>query len=249
VSFRSVFIAFVLGTALIVAAYLIHFQRPAAIRDQPSAALVRASGKCAECHSNLQYSIVHEYELSVHAKNYVNCLDCHQPASGQKGHDHHGFTISTRMTAGNCRSCHERVYQQFARSRHAAASWAAVYGDKEFTAEQIAHAEQFQPGSMKRLPNPLVAREGVVAAAAGCVKCHAVGKPNADGTIGNCTACHTRHTASVEVARLPTTCGQCHMGPDHSQIEIYEESKHGVLFQAQQRLLNLAADPRAPDHA
>jgi mono/diheme cytochrome c family protein len=35
------------------------------------------------------------------------------------------------------------------------------------------------------------------------------------------------------------------MGPDHSQIEIYEESKHGVMFQAQERLLNLDAPPKA----
>ena len=34
------------------------------------------------------------------------------------------------------------------------------------------------------------------------------------------------------------------MGPDHSQIEIYEESKHGVMFQAQERLLNLDAPPK-----
>src|SRR5262249_56902653 len=29
-----------------------------------------------------------------------------------------------------------------------------------------------------------------------------------------------------------------------SQLEIYEESKHGVLFQAQGKLLNLAAEPK-----
>jgi hypothetical protein len=34
------------------------------------------------------------------------------------------------------------------------------------------------------------------------------------------------------------------MGPDHSQIEIYEESKHGVLFNAQSDLLNLDAPPK-----
>jgi cytochrome c5 len=34
------------------------------------------------------------------------------------------------------------------------------------------------------------------------------------------------------------------MGPDHSQLEIYNESKHGVLFQAQRPLLNLAAAPK-----
>jgi hypothetical protein len=34
------------------------------------------------------------------------------------------------------------------------------------------------------------------------------------------------------------------MGPDHSQIEIYEESKHGVMFNAQEKLLNLQASPK-----
>jgi hypothetical protein len=33
------------------------------------------------------------------------------------------------------------------------------------------------------------------------------------------------------------------MGPDHSQIEIYTESKHGVLFQAQRQLLKLDVEP------
>jgi hypothetical protein len=71
---------------------------------------------------------------------------------------------------------------------------------------------------------------------------HASASPT-DSTIGNCTSCHTRHTSSVRIARLPSTCAQCHMGPDHSQIEIYEESKHGLMFQAQERLLNLDAPP------
>jgi hypothetical protein len=35
------------------------------------------------------------------------------------------------------------------------------------------------------------------------------------------------------------------MGPDHSQIEIYEESRHGILFAAQERQLNLEADPKS----
>ena len=78
----------------------------------------------------------------------------------------------------------------------------------------------------------------------GCQKCHDVGKPNKDGSIGSCTACHARHAASVELARTPETCGQCHMGPDHSQIEIYHESKHGVLFNAQKAHFNLAARPK-----
>ena len=130
------------------------------------------------------------------------------------------------------------------RSRHAAPSWAAVHGEKGLSPEQVAFSEQFQPGGTKRPPNPLVLPEGHPAATSGCEQCHAIGKPNDDGTIGTCTQCHSRHTSSVELARLPTTCGQCHMGPDHSQIEIYNESKHGVMFAAQRNLLNLDADPR-----
>jgi hydroxylamine dehydrogenase len=242
-NFRSVFIAIVIGTALIVSAYLVNSRRPRVVVEQPSAAFVRASGKCAECHLNTQYSIVHEYELSAHAKRGINCLDCHQVAEGQKSKAHNGFVINTGVTPGNCRVCHEAIYQQFLHSRHAAASWAAVSGDKDFKPEQVAFAEQYQPGGVKRPPNPLTTLEGTAAAKSGCASCHSVGKPNEDGTIGNCTACHTRHTSSVAMARLPSTCGQCHLGPDHSQMEIYTESKHGVMFAAQRDLLNLSASP------
>src|SRR5262249_5739956 len=153
----------------------------------------------------------------------INCLKCHEPAKEQKAQDHHGFVITTRVTAANCRSCHESIYQEHLHSRHAAPAWAAVYGSKDFSAEQVALREKFQPGGCKRPPNPLAALEGESSITSGCANCHNVGRPNADGTIGTCTACHARHTASVELARLPSTCGQCHMGPDHSQIEIYEE--------------------------
>lgn len=76
-------------------------------------------------------------------------------------------------------------------------------GDKDFTPEQIAFSEQYQPGGVKRPPNALTALEGGAATKSGCASCHSVGRPNTDGTIGNCTACHTRHTSSVEMARLP----------------------------------------------
>ncbi len=57
-----------------------------------------------------------------------------------------------------------------------------------------------------------------------------VGRLNPDGVPGSCASCHTRHRFSIEEARAPETCGQCHLGPDHPQIEIYEESKHGNIF-------------------
>ena len=244
-SFRSVFVAVVISFGLIVGAFLINRARPRSDVNQASAEAVRATGKCAECHSAQQYSVVHEFEMSRHAQRGVSCLDCHQPAMSQHGQEHHGFTIVTKLSAGNCRSCHEGIYQEFLRSRHAAVSWAAVYGEAGLKPEQVTFAERYQPGYAKRPPHPLVALEGQSAATSGCASCHSIGKPNDDGTVGTCTACHTRHTSSVAIARLPTTCGQCHMGPDHSQLEIYEESKHGVMFHAQERLLNLDAPPKS----
>jgi len=243
-SFRSVFVAVTIAFALILAAFLLNRARPKVESEQPSADLVRATGKCAECHIRTQYSVVHEYEMSMHARKGVNCLDCHQPAPGQEKKDHHGFVISAQLTAGNCRGCHENIYQQFLRSRHAAPAWAAVYGEKGLTPEQVNFSETYQPGGTRRPANPLAQLEGASAQTSGCGQCHSVGKPNSDGTIGTCTACHTRHISSVRVARLPSTCAQCHMGPDHSQIEIYEESRHGILFAAQEHLLNLDAPPK-----
>ena len=149
------------------------------------------------------------------------------------------------LTAGNCRGCHEQEYHQFLRSRHAAPAWTAVHGTKDFTSDQLDFATKYHPQHGRRDANLLAALEGPSAIAGGCVKCHSIGKPNTDGTIGTCTACHTRHTASVAVARLPTTCGQCHMGPDHSQLEIYTESKHGVLFNAQRQCSNSTRLPKA----
>jgi hypothetical protein len=243
-TFKSVFIAVFLGTALIVAALLINSRRPSAERGQPSAALVEATGKCAECHRREASAVVHEFERSKHAQKGVNCLDCHRPAPGQETMEHRGFVIAKALTSKSCAQCHAAEYEQFSRSRHAGPSWAAVHGTKGFSPEQVALGEKYHKGWIERPAHPIGRLEGDAAVVSGCDACHAVGKPNADGSFGTCTNCHARHVASVELARLPTTCGQCHMGPDHSQIEIYGESKHGALFAAQRASMNLAADPR-----
>jgi hypothetical protein len=65
-SFRSVFIAVVIAFALILAAFRLNRARPKVETEQPSAELVQATGKCAECHARTQYSVVHQYEMSAH---------------------------------------------------------------------------------------------------------------------------------------------------------------------------------------
>ena len=69
-----------------------------------------------------------------------------------------------------------------------------------------------------------------------------IGRLNLDGSKGSCSACHSRHDFSPRRARQPENCGKCHLGPDHPQKEIYEESKHGVAFRDLKDHMNLDAD-------
>jgi hypothetical protein len=244
-SFKSVFIAIFLGTAAIAAAFLVNSKRPELEVGHATPQLAEATGKCAACHRRETSAVVHQFERSRHAAVGVNCLECHRPAEGQKSVEHRGFTLAQRMTSKNCAGCHATEYAQYARSRHAGPSWAAVVGNVGFSAAQVSLGEKHHPGTIKRPKNALVDLEGPGALERGCGSCHAVGKPNDDGSFGTCTHCHSRHSASIQLARQPETCGQCHMGPDHSQLEIYNESKHGALFNAQKDDFNLAAPPKA----
>jgi hydroxylamine dehydrogenase len=66
-----------------------------------------------------------------------------------------------------------------------------------------------------------------------------IGRINLDGSLGACSACHSRHDFSPRRARQPESCGKCHMGPDHPQKEIFEESKHGVAYRDLRDKMNL----------
>ena len=127
---------------------------------------------------------------------------------------------------------------------------------KEFSASHHAKAAEFI-GSLDNFLG--VAVEGAPAAILGCQQCHGsavkigadgrpdasgwpntgIGRVNPDGSRGACTACHARHGFSRAQARRPENCGKCHMGPDHPQIEIYKESKHGILYEAHKDKLQI----------
>ena len=242
--FRSVFIAVTISGGLLLAALLINSARPASEIGQPRPELVRATGRCAQCHREETPAVVHQFERSEHSRANVTCLDCHQPHDGQEAYDHYNFALTRDVTSLSCRACHRTEYEQFARSRHALPAWAAVSGTSGMSPDQIAFGERHHPGAVDRPANALAALEGAAATETGCLGCHEVGRPNPDGSIGSCTECHSRHSTSIALAREPQTCGQCHMGPDHAQLEIYTESKHGALYAAQRGTLNLGADPK-----
>ncbi|MCQ4573633.1 MAG: hydroxylamine oxidoreductase [Candidatus Brocadiales bacterium] len=58
-----------------------------------------------------------------------------------------------------------------------------------------------------------------------CATCHAIVENRCDG-------CHTRHEFSAAEARKPNNCGVCHTGLDHYEYEMYNQSYHGMLYQA-----------------
>ncbi|AOY59846.1 conserved uncharacterized protein [Desulfococcus multivorans] len=70
-----------------------------------------------------------------------------------------------------------------------------------------------------------------------------VGRINLDGSLGSCAACHTRHAFSIEAARKPYTCGECHVGPDVPAYKVYTASKHGNIFSAAGADWDFAAVP------
>jgi hypothetical protein len=68
-----------------------------------------------------------------------------------------------------------------------------------------------------------------------------IGRLNLDGSLGSCSACHSRHDFSPRRARQPENCGKCHLGPDHPQKEVYDESKHGIAYYDLKDHMNLDA--------
>ncbi len=195
--------------------------------------------KCASCHRRVTPDIVNQFAESTMAKKGVRCTDCHVvDKSNPMGKEHEGFFITVTPTPKQCAGCHPAETKQFNHSRHSAPAWMALSGFADFTKtqqknieEQIPEANRGPNGIVTATRNSLFDIEGPSVTPAACESCHAIGKPNADGSIGNCNKCHLRHEFSIAQVRKPEICGQCHLGPDHPQMEIYHESAHGVMYQ------------------
>jgi len=196
---------------------------------------------CINCHKAQSPSFVKEWEISKHAGKSVDCYTCHKAEkTDPDAMQHNGFTIAVLVTPKDCSKCHQKEVQEMTTSHHAKA------GD-------ILNSLDNYLGEVVGGPE---------AVAVGCLQCHGakvkvlangkldinswpntgIGRINPDGSKGSCSACHTRHNFSKAQAREPQTCGKCHLGPDHPQIEVYQESKHGILYEANKERLNLHKD-------
>jgi hydroxylamine dehydrogenase len=233
-----------MGILLCVAWWKWGFSTQTAAPTAQVVSLSAESQQCIQCHTQNSFgqAQLDEWRGSVMAKAGTACYECHGALSGDvDAMSHNGFTISVLVTPKDCGKCHVTEAGQFASSRHAQGG-------------QI----------LASLDNILGERvEGVAAAVLGCRQCHGsvvemgadqkptaaswpntgIGRINPDGSLGACSTCHTRHRFSVAVGREPAACGNCHMGPDHPQIEIFDESKHGVAFKANRDRMALDQRP------
>jgi hypothetical protein len=131
-----------------------------------------------------------------------------------------------------CETCHTAEVAQFNQSRHGLPAYVAMVGVDALSETHRAMYEAIPEGgfSPDRMRNALFEIEGPAVTRFACEGCHNVGRPAADGSVGECQQCHLRHEFSLEQVRKPETCNACHIGPDHPQWEIYQESPHGIAY-------------------
>jgi len=204
---------------------------------------------CLGCHKEVSPGIYADWGKSRHAHSKVSCLHCHQADHGDADIDqaHYGVygkkggpwgaaryrvPVAGVVTPRDCGRCHPDEARQYSVSKHANTLEIIWKIDPWLNFGLNSEAER----------------------ATGCLRCHGaalalkdgkldpatwpnvgVGRINLDGSRGSCSSCHTRHAFSLAEARKPEACGQCHLGPDHPQMEIYKESKHGAIYQAEGR--------------
>jgi hydroxylamine dehydrogenase len=221
----------VIGIVLVARAML----PTAAVSEEPGRAnaLANSNDECVVCHRRTSPGIVEQYGVSTMAGAEVRCVDCHQvPADYPGAIEHEGTYVLGSPTTAMCQRCHSLEVAQYMQSRHSLPAYVAYAGTGSLSADHLAQYASIPEGSYApdKSRNALFALEGPEITRFACETCHNVGLPREDGSVGECQACHLRHTFSLEQARKPETCNACHIGPDHPQWEIYQESPHGISY-------------------
>ncbi len=187
----------------------------------------------------------------------VGCAECHtlNPEKHTDTFDHNGYQVHVVVTPHDCTICHPSEVNQYAENMmshaHINLNKNSLYN---LLAETINGIYSFNDNRVIiKTPDELTIAES-------CLHCHGTavevkrlqsrkttmgemefpvlsgwpnqgpGRLNPDGSMGSCTSCHARHRFSIEMARKPYTCSQCHKGPDVPAYGVYQVSKHGNIF-------------------
>lgn len=200
----------------------------------------------------------------------VGCYECHSlnPERHKDNFEHMGFMINVVVSPADCSTCHPVEVKQYNGSKKAHAIKNLLENPAYHTlVSTIDGVKRVKDGSIvSEAPSEMTLHET-------CLGCHGtkvevaglktvttdmgeitvpaltnwpnqgVGRENPDGSLGACTACHPRHGFSIEVARKPYTCSQCHLEPDVPAWNVYKESKHGNIYSSKKEEWNFDAVP------
>ena len=187
----------------------------------------------------------------------IGCAECHTLNSKlhKDTFDHNGYKVHIVVTPKDCAVCHPVEVKQYSKNlmSHARANLLKnpVYHNLVDTALGF---QDLINGKIVQKESDRATREDA------CIYCHGtkvevkgmkerktvlgkmdfpvltgwpnngVGRINPDGSMGACTSCHPRHSFSIEIARKPATCAECHKGPDVPAYKVYVVSKHGNIY-------------------
>lgn len=201
----------------------------------------------------------------------IGCAECHtlHPDKHADTVEHNGYPMHVVVTPRDCATCHSQESGQYAENimSHAVQNLAgndvyqqletSIIGESRISNSRIDYGP---PDAMTRADAcyychgtrlKVVGKQVRDTEAAGELEFaviegwpnQGVGRVNPDGSRGSCSACHTRHAFSIEMARKPYTCKECHVGPDVPAFPVYSASKHGNLFSAMGKDWNFRAIP------
>ncbi len=189
----------------------------------------------------------------------IGCYECHglNKDSHKDNFDHFGYRINVIVSPNDCSTCHPVEAVQYSESKKTNAIGnleknpiyhtlvETITSTKEFKNRKIVQTKEFENArseSCYACHGTKVEVKGMrsVETDLGEIEIpnltnwpnHGVGRTNPDGSKGACTSCHPRHSFSIEIARKPYTCGQCHLEPDVPAYNVYKESKHGNIFES-----------------
>ena len=222
----------------------------------PEPVLIGANKNCYDCHKVKTPAVAAQWNDSQHARKGVGCYDCHKAERGDvDAWYHEGQLIAALVTPKDCSRCHKDIAAEFQGSHHAKAG--RILGSLDNILGEIVEGTPAANSGCQQCHGSQVAlkkdnKGEVLRDKAGkpiiddaTWPNSGIGRINLDGSIGTCSACHSRHSFSIEMARRPDNCGKCHLGPDHPQKEIYDESKHSIAFVTadQQGKMHLSKKP------
>lgn len=200
----------------------------------------------------------------------VGCAECHRlnPKSHEDTFTHSNRQVHIVVTPEDCAVCHPSENGQYAQNKMAHARSNLL--DNPLYREFIIAAngtQRFHDGKLSiQEPDSITNTQS-------CLFCHGTevkvrgtsarktifgemnfpvlsgwpnqgtGRLNPDQSIGSCTPCHARHNFSIEMARKPYTCGECHKGPDVLAYKVYEASKMGNIYSSMKSEFNFDAVP------